>query len=121
MVEHQRVPSPLFLHTVEIFIIYDSGDFNFTNYSYSPQQGSLVNSGIHFGKVLADKGVDVFVVSGIAIQFARMLGSYGIKIYECISATASEAVDGLKLNILQRIDTNSGESPPGPSLKIEIP
>ena len=88
-------------------IIYDSDTLKFTYRNYSASPGPTSQNGIPFGKRLTDAGVDVLVVGEIAAQIARLLGSCGIKIYACIRATARDAINGLKLNNLQRIDSNA--------------
>ena len=90
------------------FVIYDSDNFKFTYVSHSGKENSHAHGGMSCGKVMADRGIEVLVVSGIGIQAARRLGSYGIRIYRAVSTTVWEAIQGLKLNLLQSVDFDSG-------------
>jgi predicted Fe-Mo cluster-binding NifX family protein len=92
------------------FVVYDSDKLKFSYSSGSAKANSYSHSGIPCGKVMADEGIEVLVVSEIAIHAARRLGRYGIRIYRCVSTTVWEAIQGLKLNLLQSVDIDSGKS-----------
>ncbi len=85
---------------------------------YDPDQSSYtvlgnVSGGEHCPQkedgwvdIIADAGVDVLVVGGIALDVAHHLSRSGIRIYECISATVLEAIQALKLNLLRAMDSD---------------
>jgi predicted Fe-Mo cluster-binding NifX family protein len=88
------------------FVIYDSDKFGFTYLDDSSKHGRLKANSSQFAQMFVDAGIDVLVVGGIALEVAHVLGRSGIKIYECISATVWEAIQALKLNILQAVDND---------------
>ncbi|MCB2148192.1 MAG: hypothetical protein KQI81_17075 [Deltaproteobacteria bacterium] len=89
------------------FIIYDSDNFGFTCLDDSTRNGPLQANSNPSAQLFVDAGIDVLVVAGIALEAAHVLGRSGIRIYECISATVWEAIQALKLNILQAVDDGS--------------
>jgi predicted Fe-Mo cluster-binding NifX family protein len=90
------------------FVIYDSDKLQFTYLEIPTEQTPSQINAIHFSKMMVEAGIEVLVVGGITLQAAKMLGCCGIKIYECIGTTVWEAIQGLKLNMLLSIDTDSG-------------
>ena len=89
------------------FVIYDSDNFGFTYLNHSTKHGRLKVNSNQSAQMFVDAGIDVLVVGGIALEAAHVLGRSGIRIYECISATVCEAIQSLKLNILQAVDNDS--------------
>jgi predicted Fe-Mo cluster-binding NifX family protein len=89
------------------FIIYNSDNFGFTYLDDSTRNGRLKANRHPSAQMFVDAGIDVIVVAGIALEAAHVLGRSGIKIYECVSATAWEAIQALKLNLLQAVDNDS--------------
>ncbi len=90
------------------FVIYDSDNFRFTYLDRSTGQTQPKHGSSQSAQMFVDAGIEVLVVSGIAFETARLLGLAGIKIYECISATAWEAIQALKLNLLEAVNSDSG-------------
>lgn len=90
------------------FVIYDSDSFQFTYLDTPTDQTVSRRNVIQSTKMMVEAGIEVIIVDGITLQSARMLGRCGIRIYQCISATVLEAIQGLKLNILKAIDTDTG-------------
>lgn len=90
------------------FVIYDSDNFQFTYLDAPADQTSSRRNVIQSTKMMVEAGIDVLIVDGITRQSAHMLGRCGIRIYQCISATVLEAIQGLKLNILKAIDADTG-------------
>jgi predicted Fe-Mo cluster-binding NifX family protein len=90
------------------FVVYDSDNLTFSYIDDSnPQMPPERNGSLH-AEMFVDAGIEVLVVSGIAVETARLLGLAGIKIYECISATVWESIQALKLNILESIGNDAG-------------
>lgn len=89
------------------FVIYDSDNFKFTYVDRSNQEKHLKQSNHQAAEMFIDAGIEVLVVSGIALETARLLGLAGIKIYECISVTVWESIQALKLNLLEAIDSDA--------------
>ena len=88
------------------FVIYDSDNFRFTYLDHSNAEKQLKQGKRQPAEMFVDAGIEVLVVSGIAVETAHLLGVAGIKIYECISATVWESIQALKLNLLEAIDIN---------------
>ena len=86
------------------FVIYDSDNGRFSCLNPSPQEKQFKQSSNQPADMFVDAGIEVLVVSGIALETARLLGRVGVKIYECISATVWESIQALKLNLLEAID-----------------
>jgi predicted Fe-Mo cluster-binding NifX family protein len=89
------------------FLIYDSDSFGFTYLDDSSKHGRQKVNSNPSAQMIVDAGIEVLVVAGIAFEAAHILGRSGITIYECISATAWEAIQALKLNLLQAVDNDS--------------
>jgi predicted Fe-Mo cluster-binding NifX family protein len=89
------------------FLIYDSENFGFTYLDDSTKHGRQKVNSSPSAQMIVDAGIDVLVVAGIALEAAHVLGRSGIRIYECISATAWEAIQALKLNLLQAVENDS--------------
>jgi predicted Fe-Mo cluster-binding NifX family protein len=89
------------------FVIYDSDNLGFTYLNNPTKSAHPQCSGSQPAQLFINAGIDVLVVGGIALEAAQLLGRSGIRIYECISATVWEAIQALKLNLLQAIDNDS--------------
>ena len=89
------------------FIVYDPGQYNFTLLGKEPggKLGPLQDDGLV--DIIAEAGIDVLVVGGIALGIAHQLRCSGIRIYECVSATVWEAIQALKLNLLRAMEADS--------------
>ena len=92
------------------FVVYDSDNLTFSYIDNSTGQMPPERNGSQHAEMFIDAGIEVLVVSGIAFETARLMGRAGIRIYECISATAWEAIQALKLNLLESIGSDAGGS-----------
>lgn len=90
------------------FVIYDSDNLRFTYLDHTTGATQVMQSSRHSAEMFVDAGIEVLVVSGIAFETARLLGRGGIRIYECLSATVWEAIQALKLNLLESIGNDAG-------------
>jgi predicted Fe-Mo cluster-binding NifX family protein len=93
------------------FVVYDSDNLTFSYIDNLTGQTSPGRKGSPHADMFVNAGIEVLVVSGIAFETARLLGLAGIKIYECISATVWEAIQALKLNLLESIGNDAGGGP----------
>jgi predicted Fe-Mo cluster-binding NifX family protein len=100
------------------FVIYDSNNFRFTHLVHSPGQLQSEQDEYQSAEMFVDAGIEVLVVSGIAFETARLLGRAGIRIYECVSATVWEAIQALKLNLLESIGNDAG-GPDGRGVSVK--
>jgi predicted Fe-Mo cluster-binding NifX family protein len=93
--------------SVASFIIYDPSQYSFAvlgnESAGAPDQ--LDNDG--WVDILAEAGIDVLVVGGIALGIAHQLHRAGIRTYESVSETVWEAIQALKLNLLQTMNAES--------------
>jgi predicted Fe-Mo cluster-binding NifX family protein len=90
------------------FVIYDVDHFSFSTLDNKDAPLHLARKADSWSERMADAGVDVLVVSGMANDVARQVRCAGIKIYECISATVWEAIQALRLNVLRTMDADPG-------------
>jgi len=88
------------------FIVYDPEHFSFTFLGKAMGDGRGPQESDGWVDIIADAGVDVLVVGGIALEAAHQLSRSGIRTYECLSATVWEAIQALKLNLLRTLDTD---------------
>ena len=90
------------------FAIYDTDTYTFLYVSNLADIQELRQSSGQCGKMMVDAGINVLVATMIDNQPARMLARCGIRLYRCVSATVWDAIQGLRLNLLEAIDGNSG-------------
>ena len=91
------------------FAIYDTDTYVVRYVSNLADQKDLHRGSEPCGKLMVDAGIDVLVAAMIDSQPAHMLARCGIRLYRCVSATVWDAIQGLKLNLLDAIDADSGQ------------
>ena len=91
------------------FVVYDPDHFSFTVLDQARVDGRCPQENDGWVDLIADAGIDVLVVGGIALEAAHQLSHSGVQVYECISATAWEAIQALKLNMLRTLGTDPEE------------
>lgn len=97
----------------EGFLIYDTSDNSITYLHNSIPNNQSQGIGIKVAQMIVNSGTERLITGQMGPKAASVLTKKGIKLYECSSGSAQEAVEALKQGQLPVLKEESIQSGPG--------